>query len=329
MRAIICTEYGSPDQLRVGDLPEPPCGAGQLLLEVHAAGVNFVDSLLISGQYQIRIPPPFVPGGDCAGIVLAVGEGVEGFTPGDRVLASPGIGAFAERVALSAAQVRHMPERMSFAAGAVFLQPNATACFALRERGAIRCGETLLVLGAGGGTGAAAIQVGKAFGARVIAAASNSGKLAAATALGADVLINYADEDLRAALKRVTDGRGVDLVFDPVGGVLAEAALRSCAEDARYLVIGFASGEIPRVPLNLPLLKSCQIVGVDWGGFAMRHPEQASTLIDTVLGLYAEGRLHDPPLVHYPLHATGQAIADLAARRITGRCVIDIDSPGD
>lgn len=324
MRAILCTEYGSPDQLQLGELPDPQCGAGQVLLEVHAAGVNFVDSLLISGQYQIRIPPPFVPGGDCAGIVLAVGDGVQGVAAGDRVLASPGIGAFAERLALPAAQVRHMPEKMSFAAGAVFLQPNATAWFALRERGALRSGETLLVLGAGGGTGAAAVQLGKAFGAHVIAAASSSEKLAAATALGADELINYADEDLRAALKRVTDGRGVDLVFDPVGGALAEPALRSCAEGARYLVIGFASGEIPRVPLNLPLLKSCQIVGVDWGGSAMRHPQRAQQLIDEVLGLYAEGHLQDPSLVRYPLAGTGRAIADLATRRITGRCVIEI-----
>lgn len=324
MRAIVCAEYGPPGGLQLAGLPDPVCGPGQVLVAVHAAGVNFVDSLLIAGQYQIRIPPPFVPGGDCAGTVLALGEGVTGFSVGERVLASPGIGAFAERVVLPATQVRRMPANMSFAAGAVFLQPSATAYYALHERGALRAGETLLVLGAAGGTGAAAIQVGKGFGARVIAAASSPEKLAAASALGADVLIDYGREELRAALKLATGGRGVDLVFDPVGGALAEPALRSCAENARYLVIGFASGEIPRVPLNLPLLKSCQIVGVDWGGHSARHPQEARRLVDTVLTLYAEGRLQDPPLARYRLEETGQAIADLAARRIAGRCVIEI-----
>ncbi len=326
MRAIICTEYGPPEKLRCGAMPDPVCAAGQVLVRVHAAGVNFVDSLLISGQYQIRIPPPFVPGGDCAGTVLATGAGVSEFAIGDRVLASPGIGAFAEQVALPAAQARRMPGNMDFAGGAVFLQPSTTAYFALHDRAAMRAGETLLVLGAAGGTGAAAIQVGKALGAHVIAAASSAEKLAAASALGADVLIDYAREDLRAALKTATGGRGVDLVFDPVGGELAETALRSCAENARYLVIGFASGDIPRVPLNLPLLKSCQIVGVDWGGFSMRHPPQARALVDATLKLYADGLLQDPPLVRYPLQATAQAIADLAARRIAGRCVIEISS---
>lgn len=326
MRAIICTEYGPPEKLHFGEMPDPVCAAGQLLVQVHAAGVNFVDSLLISGQYQIRIPPPFVPGGDCAGTVLAAGAGVSEFAIGDRVLASPGIGAFAEQVVLPAAQVRRMPGNMDFAGGAVFLQPSTTAYFALHERAAMRTGETLLVLGAAGGTGAAAIQVGKAAGAHVIAAASSAEKLAAAAALGADVLIDYAREDLRAALKSATGGRGVDLVFDPVGGELAETALRACAENARYLVIGFASGDIPRVPLNLPLLKSCQITGVDWGGFSMRHPPQARALVDATLKLYADGLLRDPPLVRYPLQATAQAIGDLAARRIAGRCVIETGS---
>lgn len=324
MRAIICTEYGSPDRLQLSELPDPSCGPGQVLLAVHAAGVNFVDSLLITGQYQIRIPPPFVPGGDCAGVVLAVGDGVSGIAVGERVLASPGIGAYAERLVLPATQARRLPDNMSMAAGAVFLQPHATAWFALRERGALQSGETLLVLGAAGGTGGAAVQIGKALGARVIAAASSADKLASARALGADASINYSEEDLRAALKRLTDGRGVDLVFDPVGGTLAEPTLRSCAENGRYLVIGFASGEIPRVPLNLPLLKSCQIIGVDWGGSAMRHPQRAQQLIDEVLQLRAEGLLQDPPLVRYPLADTGRAIADLAARRITGRCVIEV-----
>lgn len=329
MRAIVCTEYGPPEQLRLREHPDPVCGAGQVLIQVHAAGVNFVDSLLVSGQYQIRIPPPFVPGGDCAGTVIALGEGVQNAAIGERILASSGIGAFAERLALPVAQLHRMPANMGFAGAAAFLQPNATAYFALRERGALQAGETLLVLGAAGGTGAAAVQIGKALGARVIAGASSAEKLAAAAALGADATIDYSRDDLRATLKEMTSGRGVDLVFDPVGGALAESALRSCAENARYLVIGFASGEIPRIPLNLPLLKSCQIVGVDWGGFSMRHPRQARPLVDAALKLYADGLLQDPPLQCYPLEACGQAVADLANRRITGRCVIEVSNdPG-
>lgn len=324
MRAVVCTEYGPPDALQLQTCPDPTCGAGQVVLEIHAAGVNFVDSLLVSGQYQVRIPPPFIPGGDCAGIVLQAGENVRHVAVGDRVLASSGIGAFAERLALPAIQVHALPANMSFAAGAAFLQPHATAYFALHERGSLRQGETLLVLGAAGGTGSAAIQIGKAAGARVIAAASSAEKLAAAISLGADATIDYRQQDLRTALKEATSGRGVDLVFDPVGGTLAEAALRSCAENARYLVIGFASGEIPRMALNLPLLKSCQIVGVDWGGFSMRHPQRAGALVESTLQLYADGMLRDPPLLHYPLQATAQALKDLAARRIAGRCVIDV-----
>lgn len=325
MRAIVCSEYGPPSALVLRELPDPQPGPGQVLVRIHAAGVNFVDALLIGGSYQIRIPPPFVPGGDCAGTVIATGAGVTGFAPGDRVLASPGIGAYAELITLAGAQLAHMPANMDFAGAAVFLQANATAYFALVNRGGLKAAETLLVLGAAGGTGAAAVQVGKALGARVIAAASSAEKLQACRALGADVLIDYAAGDLRAELKAATGGRGVDLVFDPVGGALAEPALRSCAENGRYLVIGFASGEIPKLPFNLPLLKSCEVVGVDWGGFAGRHPEGGRAVADAVLALYAQGRLGDPPLAHYPLERTAEAIADLAARRIAGKCVIDVD----
>ena len=324
MRAIVCAEYGPPSALVLRDLPDPVPGPGQVLVRIHAAGVNFVDALLIGGRYQIRIPPPFVPGGDCAGTVVAPGEGVDGFAPGDRVLASPGIGAYAELIALAPAQLARMPANMGFAGAAVFLQANATAYLALVNRGALRPGDTLLVLGASGGTGAAAVQLGKALGARVIAAASSAEKLAACRALGADVLIDYASQDLRTELKTATGGRGVDVVFDPVGGALAEPALRSCAENGRYLVIGFASGEIPKLPFNLPLLKSCQVVGVDWGGFAGRHPEAGRAVTDAVIALYADGTLSDPPLAHYPLERTAEAIADLAARRIAGKCVIDV-----
>jgi len=324
MRAIVCVEYGPPAALVLREMPDPAPAPGQVLVRIHAAGVNFVDALLIGGTYQIRIPPPFVPGGDCAGTVVAVGGGVTDFAPGDRVLASPGIGAYAELIALWPAQLARMPDNMDFAGAAVFLQANATAHFALVNRGAMRPGETLLVLGAAGGTGAAAVQIGKALGARVIAAASSAEKLAAARALGADVLIDYATQDLRTELKAATGGRGVDLVFDPVGGALAEPALRSMAEYGRYLVIGFASGEIPKLPFNLALLKSCQVVGVDWGGCAGRHPEMAREVTAAAIGMYAAGKLGDPPLSRYPLERTADAIADLAARRIAGKCVVEI-----
>jgi len=206
----------------------------------------------------------------------------------------------------------------------VFLQAHATACFALIDRGALQAGDTLLVLGAAGGTGAAAVQVGKALGARVIAAASSAEKLDACRALGADVLVDYAAGDLREQLKAATGGRGVDLVFDPVGGALAQPALRSCAENARYREIGFASGEIPNLPFNLPLLKSCSVVGVDWGGFAGRHAQRAAKVIETAVAMYAAGQIQDPPIAHYPLERCGDAIADLAARRVAGKCVIDV-----
>ncbi|MBK8307600.1 MAG: NADPH:quinone oxidoreductase family protein [Gammaproteobacteria bacterium] len=324
MRAIVCTEYGTPDTLSLQDIADPVPGPDQVLVRIHAAGVNFVDSLLISGRYQIKIPPPFVPGGDLAGTVLEVGSAVTAFAPGDRVLASPGIGAFAQRIALPAASLVKIPDTMDFAAAAVFLQAHATAWFALHDRGSARRNETLLVLGAAGGTGGAAIQVAKAAGLKVIAAASSPEKLAACGELGADFLIDYAQQDLRAELKRITAGRGVDLVFDPVGGAHALLALRSMAENGRYLVIGFASGEIPSLPFNLPLLKSCQVVGVDWGGFAGRHPQRADGIVREVLALSATGLIREPPITRYALERTGEAIGELAARRAIGKCVIEI-----
>ncbi len=324
MRAIVCTEYGTPDILSLQDIADPVPGPDQVLVQIHAAGVNFVDSLLISGRYQIKIPPPFVPGGDLAGSVLEIGSAVRGFAPGDRVLASPGIGAFAQRIALHPAALVRIPDAMDFASAAVFLQASATAYFALHDRGSVQRDETLLVLGAAGGTGSAAIQVAKAAGLKVIAAASSPAKLAASRELGADFLIDYAQQDMRAELKRITAGRGVDLVFDPVGGAHALLALRSMAENGRYLVIGFASGEIPALPFNLPLLKSCQVVGVDWGGFAGRHPQRAGEVVREVLALASGGLIKDPPITRYPLERTGAAIADLAARRAIGKCVIEI-----
>lgn len=324
MRAIVCTEWAPPEALRLQELPEPEPAEGQALVAIRAAGLNFVDGLLVQGLYQIRIPPPFIPGGDLAGEVIATRGDCGALVPGDRVLASPGIGAFAERIALPAGSLLRMPANLGFEAGAVFLQAHATAVFALRERGGLRAGETLLVLGAAGGTGAAAVQIGKAMGARVVACAAGEQKLAACRALGADATIDYASGDFRAALKETLGRRGTDLVFDPVGGALSEPALRSCAENGRYLVIGFASGEIPRIALNLPLLKSCQIVGVDWGGFAGRHPDGARQVMEHALALRADGKITDPPLARYPLADAARALGDLAARRVVGKAVLEI-----
>jgi NADPH2:quinone reductase len=324
VKAVLCTEYGAPEELRVQEVPDPEISADQVLVRVHAAGVNFVDALLVAGLYQVKIPPPFIPGGDLSGTVIAVGDSVRDFEPGDRVLASPGIGAYAEKIALHRSQLAHMPGNMDFEAAAVFLQAHMTAYFALKTRGRITEGETVLVLGAGGGTGTAAIQVARALGARVIAAASSAEKLAACRELGADVLVDYGAQDLRAELKAATGGRGVDLVFDPIGGSHAQTALRSCAENGRYLVVGFASGEIPAFPANLPLLKSCQIVGVDLGGYTGRHPETGREVMRAVLEMRLEGRIKDPPIMRFAFDDTGKALAALAGRTVTGKCVIEI-----
>ena len=324
MRAVLCTEYGAPENLAVHEVADPEIAADQVLVRVHAAGVNYVDALLVAGLYQVKIPPPFIPGGDLSGVVIAAGENVRDFKPGDRILAIPGIGAYAERIALHQSQLAHMPENMGFDAAAVFLQAHMTAYFALKTRGNIAEGETLLVLGAGGGTGTAAVQVARALGARVIAAASSAEKLAACRDLGAEILIDYGAQDLRAELKAATGGRGVDLVFDPVGGAHAQTALRGCAENGRYLVVGFASGEIPAFPANLPLLKSCQIVGVDLGGYTGRHPEVGREVARAVLEMRTKGQIKDPPITRFAFADTGKALAALAGRAVTGKCVVEI-----
>ncbi|WP_372864434.1 NADPH:quinone oxidoreductase family protein [Spongiibacter sp.] len=322
MRAIVCTEYGSPDSLSLQELAEPPLQAGQVRVAVKAAGVNFVDSLLVAGSYQIKIPPPFTPGGDIAGVVSEIGDGVEHFAVGDRVLGSPGIGGFAESVVLTAEQLTAIPDGMGDDAAATFVQAHATAYYALVNRGQLLAGETLLVLGAAGGTGIAAIHVAKALGARVIAAASSEQKLAACIAAGADATINYSEQDLKTQAKQLSGGKGVDLVFDPVGGDYSEAALRACAPGARFLVVGFAAGDIPRIPLNLVLLKKCQIVGVDWGGSVLLDLPLYQRVCDEIIALYQQGKLPDPPFSHYALADTGRALADLQQRKVAGKAVV-------
>lgn len=322
MRSIVCTEYGSPEKLELQDSPEQPLQAGQVRVAIKAAGVNFVDSLFVAGTYQIKIPTPFTPGGDIAGEIIELADDVTSFTLGERVLASPGIGGFAEQALLTAQQLIKIPEGMNNAVAATFVQANATAFFALVNRGQIQPGETLLVLGAAGGTGMAAIHIAKALGATVIAAASSEEKLAACIEAGADFGINYSSQNLKTEAKALTNGQGVDLVFDPVGGDYSEQALRACAPEARFLVIGFAAGDIPRVPLNLVLLKKCQIVGVDWGGSVMLNPSLYGQVCESILELYQQGKLPDPPIQLYPLEKTGRALLDLQERRVIGRAVI-------
>ncbi len=323
MRAIVCEQYGAPDQLQLKDLPEPELEAHQVRISVKAAGVNFVDSVFIAGGHQRNFPTPFIPGGDIAGEIVEVGHYVSGFKPGDRVMAAPGIGGFAESIVLSPQELTAIPEGMSDAAAATFLQVHATSWYALVDRGALQANETVLILGAAGGTGIAAIHIAKALGARVIAAASSNDKLAACLAAGADETINYSTSDLKSEAKALTNGSGVDLVFDPVGGDLSEPALRACGTNARFLVVGFAAGTIPRIPLNLPLVKRCQIVGVDWGGSAMSDASLYHRVREEVLALYTQGKLPDPPFHHYPLAQTGQALLDLQQRRTTGKAVIN------
>ena len=322
MRAVVCRELTGVGGLEyVSDWPEPQAGPGEVVVEVKAAALNFPDLLMIQGLYQERPPLPFVVGTEMSGVVTAVGEGVSHLSVGDRVVSACGR-TLAERVVAKAGLVIPAPRALDFPSAAGICITYFTTMHAYRQRAQLRPGETVLVLGAAGGVGTTAVELGKQFGATVIAAAGSDAKLELVRRLGADHVINYSTQDLRERVKDITGGKGVDVVYDPVGGALAEPALRSMAWNGRYLVIGFASGEIPKLPFNLPLLKSCQVVGVDWGGFAGRHPQAGRAVTDAVLALYAQGRLTDPPLAHYPLERTADAIADLSARRIAGKCVI-------
>src|SRR4051794_5128311 len=267
MKAVLCKQYGPPDTLTFEELPSPRAGAGEVVVAVKAASVNFPDVLIIQNKYQFKPPLPFSPGSELAGVVKEVGAGVTNVKAGDKVIAFTTYGAFAEEVKTEAGRLLPLPEGMDFASGAAFLLTYGTSDHALRDRGALKAGETLLVLGAAGGVGLAAIEIGKALGARVIACASSEEKLAVCKAHGADDLINYSTQDLREAVKAATGGKGPDVIYDPVGGIYAEPAFRSIGWRGRYLVIGFANGEIPKLPLNLTLLKGASLVGVFWGEF--------------------------------------------------------------
>ena len=322
MKAVLCKAWGLPDTLVVEEVPDPEPGPGQVTLEVKAAGVNFPDVLIIQGKYQFKPELPFTPGNELSGVVIALGEGVSGFKVGDKVIAFTATGAFAQQIVVPAHALMPMPPGMDFDTAAAITLTYGTSHHAVADRAALKAGETMLVLGAAGGVGLAAIEIGKALGARVIAAASSDEKLAVCRAHGADATINYSTEDLREAIKAATDGKGPDVIYDPVGGIYAEPAFRSIAWRGRYLVVGFANGEIPKLPLNLTLLKGASLMGVFWGEFAKREPKNNMASMRELMGWLAEGKIK--PLIsgRYSLEETAQALNDMAARKVTGKVVI-------
>ncbi|HJV81385.1 NADPH:quinone oxidoreductase family protein [Noviherbaspirillum sp.] len=322
MKAILCKSWGLPDTLVVEDLPDVVPGAGQVAIDVQAAGVNFPDVLIIQGKYQFKPELPFTPGSELAGVVRAVGDGVTHFKVGDKVLAFVSQGAFAQQITASEKVVMPMPSGLDFDTAAAITLTYGTSHHAVVDRAQLKAGETMLVLGAAGGVGLAAIEIGKALGARVIAAASSDEKLAICKEHGADATINYSTEDLREAVKAATDGKGPDVIYDPVGGIYAEPAFRSIAWRGRYLVIGFANGEIPKLPLNLPLLKGASLVGVFWGEFARREPKANQAAMRELLGWMAEGKIKPHISGRYALADTPRALNDMAARKVTGKVVI-------
>ncbi len=322
MKAVVCKAWGPPDSLVVEDVTLPPLQAGEVLIDVRAASVNYPDVLIIQKKYQIQPALPFTPGSEVAGVVAAVGEGVKHVKPGDRVIAFTGTGGFAEQLIAPAAGVVPLPPGASDEVAASFTLVYGTSHHAVVDRAALKAGETMLVLGAAGGVGLAAVEIGKALGARVIAAASSDEKLAVCKAHGADVLINYATQDLREAIKAATDGKGPDVIYDPVGGVYAEPAFRSIAWRGRYLVVGFANGEIPKLPLNLALLKGASLVGVFWGEFAKREPKANLAAMQQMMGWMAEGKIRPLVSARYSLAQVPQALKALESRQATGKVVI-------
>ena len=326
VKAVLCKAFGPPESLVVEDVASPAPGPGEAVITVKAASVNFPDVLIIENKYQLKPPLPFSPGSELAGIVKAVGDGVTGFTPGDRVMAITGYGAFAEEVKTETRRMIAIPPGMDFAHAAAFGLTYATSEHALVDRGALKAGETLLVLGAAGGVGLAAIEIGKILGSRVIACASTDDKLLVCREHGADDTINYTTEDLRERIKMLTHGAGVDVVYDPVGGPYTELALRSMAWRGRLLVVGFAAGDIPKIPLNLPLLKGLSIVGVYWGEWTRREPENFAEAMARLGAWYAEGKLKPHISATFPLERAADALTLMAQRKVTGKVVITVGS---
>ncbi len=325
MQAMLCKAFGPAETLVLEEVANPEAKKTEVVIDVHAAGVNFPDTLIIEGKYQFKPPFPFSPGGEAAGVVTTVGEKISHVKPGDRVMALTGWGSFAEQVAVSGFNVMQIPKGMDFTPAAAFGMTYGTSMHALKQRANLQPGETLLVLGASGGVGLAAVEIAKAMGARVIAAASTAEKLEVAKAAGADELINYSSESLKERLKEITQGQGVDVIYDPVGGTFFEEAFRSIAWNGRFLVVGFAAGGgIPALPANLPLLKGAALVGVFWGAFAQRQPQDNLANFQQLFSWYSEGKLK--PLVSqtFPLAQTAEAINALGQRKAVGKVVVQV-----
>ena len=332
MKALLSHEPGGPETLRLDELPDPQAGPGELLVRVRAAAINFPDVLIIEDKYQLKPPRPFAPGGELAGEVEAVGEGVEGWSVGDRVIAVTGFGALAEKVVIPARAAFRLPEERSFEEGAALLLTYATSIHAVLDRGKLQAGQTMLVLGAAGGVGLAAVELGKAYDVRVIAAVSSEEKAQAARDAGADEAIVYpqgpfdkeGQKELSLLFKDAVGSNGADVIYDPVGGDYAEPALRSIAWEGRYLVVGFPAG-IPRLPLNLTLLKSCDVCGVFWGAFAARDPEANAAHVAELFRLWQDGKIRPRVSATYSLDRGGEAIAAMAARKAIGKLVVTLD----
>ena len=321
MKAVLCKQHGLPDTLVVEEIPSPKAGAKQVVITVKACGVNFPDTLIIQNKYQFKPELPFSPGGEVAGIIKEVGEGVNHLNVGDTVIAMTGWGGFAEEVLTDASRVFPVPPVFDFKTAATFAYVFGTSYHALKDRAQLQEGETVLVLGASGGVGLAAVQLAKVMGAKVIAAASTEAKLAVCSQYGADAIVNYSDDNWREQVKVLTEGKGVDVVYDAVGGHYAEPALRSMAWNGRYLVVGFAAGDIPKIPLNLPLLKGCSVVGVFWGEFATRKKKDNQANMMQLFGWLMQGKIKPHISAEYPLAQAAQALNDLLERKATGKVV--------
>jgi len=324
MKAVLCKQFGPPESLVVEELPSPKAGAGEVIVSVKAASLNCPDLLIIQNKYQLKPPLPFAPGSELAGVIKEIGEGVKGYKLGDRVIAVTGYGAFAEEVRVEAGRLVPIPEGMDYNSAAAFLLTYGTSDHALRDRAMLKAGETLLVLGAAGGVGLAAIEIGKALGATVIACASSADKLEVCRQHGADAGINYATEDLREKIKELTGGKGVDVVYDPVGGPYSEPALRSTTWRGRFLVIGFTAGDIPKIPINLPLLKGSSIVGVFWGEFVRREPKAFAESLGQLGKWFREGKLKPHVSQTFPLVEAVDALKLMAGRKVKGKVVLTV-----
>jgi NADPH2:quinone reductase len=322
MKAVLCTRYCKPDELEIGDLPDPVATEGQAVVRVRAAALNFFDTLIIAGKYQTKPAFPFSPAAEFAGEVLSVGPGVTAVKPGDRVAGNIGYGAAREKIAVAADRLVRMPDGLDFERAAGVTVTYGTTLYALQDRAQLRAGETLAVLGAAGGVGLAAVEIGKLMGARVIACASSAEKLAFTRQHGADMAVNYAEEDLKDALRRVTDGHGPDVIYDPVGGSATEPALRAIAWGGRFLVVGFAAGEIPKLPLNLVLLKSCDVRGVFWGAWTERDPAGNRASLAQIMQWCAQGKLSAHVHEVFPLERIAEALRALSDREAMGKVIL-------